>query len=187
MLLAVVAIAYVAQAHRAGHVLQLTIAIRRTGEAIQRMIGDVEFHHPLAQRGQTRRLRVHHQPVLGQGGARGGRATTAVDFHQAQSARPKGLQRIGGAQLRDRRTMPARRRHDRGALGNPHAHAIDRERYQLRVLAHRRSVVQLLEQRHVRSLESGRRARTEVLAEMRERAHDRQRRESAKRTQRRVG
>ncbi len=45
---AVVAVADVAQADRAGHVLQLAVAVGRAGQAIERMVGDVEFHHAAA-------------------------------------------------------------------------------------------------------------------------------------------
>ena len=44
-----IAVAHLAQAHRAGHVLQLAIAIGRAGQAVERMVGDVKLHHALAQ------------------------------------------------------------------------------------------------------------------------------------------
>ena len=46
---ALVAVAHVAQADRAGHVLQFAVAVGRAGQAIERVIGDVEFHHAAAQ------------------------------------------------------------------------------------------------------------------------------------------
>ena len=52
---ALVAVAHVAQPDGAGHVLQLAVAVGRAGEAIQRMVGDVELHHAAAQ---LRRARV---------------------------------------------------------------------------------------------------------------------------------
>src|SRR5690606_37435617 len=46
---AVKAVAHAAQAYDAGHVLQLAIAVGRTGQAVQRVIGDVQLHHVAAQ------------------------------------------------------------------------------------------------------------------------------------------
>ncbi len=46
----VVAVAHFAQADHAGHVLQLAVAVRGAGEAVERMVGDVELHHVAAQR-----------------------------------------------------------------------------------------------------------------------------------------
>ena len=42
-------IAHVAQADLAGLGLQLAVAVRRAGEAIERVVGDVELHHAAAQ------------------------------------------------------------------------------------------------------------------------------------------
>ena len=55
---ALIAVAHVAQADGAGHVLQLAIAVGGAGEAIERMIGDVELHHAVADLLQARRLRL---------------------------------------------------------------------------------------------------------------------------------
>src|SRR5712675_2316741 len=43
-----VAVAHVAQADGTRHVLQLAVAVGGAGQAIQRMVGDVELHHALA-------------------------------------------------------------------------------------------------------------------------------------------
>ena len=48
VVLAVVAVAHVAQADGAGHVLQLAVAVGGAGQAVERMVGDVELHHALA-------------------------------------------------------------------------------------------------------------------------------------------
>ncbi len=56
---AVVAVPHFAQADDAGHVLQLAVAIGGAGEAVQRMIGDVQLHHAATDLGQLRRLRTY--------------------------------------------------------------------------------------------------------------------------------
>jgi hypothetical protein len=60
MLLAVIAVAHIAQADRARHVLQLAIAVGGAGQAIERMVGNVELHHALAQALEPLRLGAHH-------------------------------------------------------------------------------------------------------------------------------
>ncbi len=42
-------IAHIAQANGTRHVLQFAIAVRRTGQAVQRMVGDVQLHHAAPQ------------------------------------------------------------------------------------------------------------------------------------------
>ena len=49
MVLALIAVAHLAQADGARHVLQLAIAVGGAGQAIERMVGDVELHHAAAQ------------------------------------------------------------------------------------------------------------------------------------------
>ena len=44
-----VAVAHVAQADRAGHVLQLAVAVGGAGEAVERVVADVQLHHAAAQ------------------------------------------------------------------------------------------------------------------------------------------
>jgi hypothetical protein len=39
------AVTHLAQAHHPGHGLQLAVAVRGAGQAIQRMVGDIELHH----------------------------------------------------------------------------------------------------------------------------------------------
>src|SRR3546814_6876880 len=49
VVIALVAVADVAQADGAGHVLQFAVAIGGTGQAVERMVGDVEFHDAATQ------------------------------------------------------------------------------------------------------------------------------------------
>src|SRR3546814_2626035 len=40
-----IAVAHVAQAHRPRLILQFAIAIGRAGQAVERMVGNIKFHH----------------------------------------------------------------------------------------------------------------------------------------------
>src|SRR5450830_832285 len=84
---AVQAVAHLAQTGHAGHVLQLAVAIGRAGQAVQRVVGDVQLHHALAQLLQARALGVHLHAGLGRCGARGREALAALHLDQAQPAR----------------------------------------------------------------------------------------------------
>ena len=44
-----VPVAHLAQTDRTGHVLQLAIAVGGTGQAVERMIGNVKLHHAAPQ------------------------------------------------------------------------------------------------------------------------------------------
>ena len=104
---AVIAVAHLAQADDARLGLQLAIAVGRAGEAIERVIGDVELHHAAPEFCQPRRLRAHHHAVFGRRRAGGGRALAAFDLDEAQPARAEGFERVGGAELWDR--LPGQR------------------------------------------------------------------------------
>ena len=49
VIFAVEAVTHFAQARHAGHVLQFAVAIGGAGQAVERVIGDVQLHHALAQ------------------------------------------------------------------------------------------------------------------------------------------
>ena len=107
---AVVAVAHLAQADRAGHVLQFAIAVGRAGQAVERMIGDVELHHALAELLQPLGLGVHDHAVGDRRGAGGRRAGAALDLDQAEPAGAERLDHVGGAEFRDlRAASPSRR------------------------------------------------------------------------------
>src|SRR5690606_22545147 len=93
------AIAHAAQAHHTGHVLQFAIAIGRTGQAVQGVIGDVQLHHIAAQLVQGVVFGLDNHAFFHQGGAGSRVAATAFNVHQTQTAGAKCFQRIGGAQL----------------------------------------------------------------------------------------
>ncbi len=112
---AVIAVAHFAQADRARHVLQLAIAVGGAGQAVERMIGDVELHHAAAQLGEARRLGLHLHAGFDRRGAGGGRAPAAFDLDQAEAAGAEGVEAVGGAELRHLDAGFHGRAHDRGA------------------------------------------------------------------------
>ena len=131
VVLAGVAVAYVAQADGAGHVLQLAIAVGGAGQAVQRMVGDVELHHALADAGEPVVLRGD----LDAGGdgrrARGRRSAAALDLDEAETAGAEGVEAVGGAQLRHHDAEVGRGAHDRGALRHRDLLPVDLQRHHL--------------------------------------------------------
>ena len=94
------AVALFPQPHGAGHVLQLAVAVGCAGQAVQRVIGDVQLHDVATQAGQVICLGGHLHARL-DGGGTGSRVALATgDFHQAQAAGTEGLQGIRRAQPR---------------------------------------------------------------------------------------
>ncbi len=121
----VVAVAHLAQAHHARHVLQLAVTVGRAGEAIERMIGDVQFHHAAAYLGEPGGLRMHLHAGAYRRGAGGRIALAPLDFHQAKPARAECLEHVGGAELRDANADLCRCAQHRGTLRHPHAATVD--------------------------------------------------------------
>ena len=148
VVLAFIAIAHVAQAHGTRHVLQFAIAIGGTGEAIERVVGDVELHHALPQLGQAVGLRLHLDAGGNGGGAGGGRAFPAFDLHEAEAAGAEAVQRVGGAELGDLGAKLHRGAHDGGAFRHGHLMAVDFQCHQLFGGGLRRAVVGFLDQGH---------------------------------------
>ena len=91
VVLAFIAVADFAQADDARHVLQLAVAVRRAGQAIERVIGDVQLHHAAAQLGELGALRAHLHARLDQRRARRRIALAPFDLDQAQPARAERL------------------------------------------------------------------------------------------------
>ena len=148
MIGAVVAIAHVAQPHDAGHLLQLAVAVRRAGEAVERVVGDVELHHAAAQLRELARLRPHLHAGLHERGAGGGVALAALDLHQAQAAGAEGLEHVGGAQLGHAYAGLGRGAHHRGARRHRDGHAVDLQRDEVLGYARGRSRVQHFDRVH---------------------------------------
>ena len=80
------AIAHFTQPHGTGHVLQLAVAVGGTGQAIERMVRDVELHHVAPHACHFFGLRAHHHPLLHRRGARRRESFAAGDVDHAQSA-----------------------------------------------------------------------------------------------------
>ena len=59
---ALVAVAHLAQAHDAGHVLQFAMAVGGAGQAVERVIGDIQLHHAAAHVGDLLVLGVTFMP-----------------------------------------------------------------------------------------------------------------------------
>ena len=90
---ALVAVAHFAQADDAGHVLQLAVAVGGAGEAVERMIGDVQLHHAAAHVGELLVLgRAPSCPAATGVVQEAGQPLHALDLHQAQAAGAEGLQ-----------------------------------------------------------------------------------------------
>ncbi len=101
MIFAFIAVAHFAQAHDAGHVLQLAMPVRGAGEAIQGMVGDVQLHPPAPHIGDLLVLGRDLHALRRRRGAGGGQALRAFDLHQAEAAGAERFQLIGGAELGD--------------------------------------------------------------------------------------
>jgi hypothetical protein len=148
VVLALIAIAHVAQAHGAGHVLQLAIAIRAAGEAVERMVGDVELHHALAQLLQPPGLGVHDEAWHHGRGAGGRCAGAALDLDETETAGAEGVDHVGRAQFWDLVASFHGRAHDRGAFGHRDLLAVDGQRDHRFRFRTRRAEVDFFDQRH---------------------------------------
>ena len=122
---------HIAQANRPRHVLQFTIAIGGTGQAIQRVVADIKLHHPAPQLLQPAGLGVNHHSGCDRCGAGRWRAIAPLDLHQTQAARAERIDRVGGAQFRDADPRLVRRPHDRSARRNRDGKAIHRQGHHL--------------------------------------------------------
>ena len=151
MIGAVIAVAHVAQTDRAGHVLEFTIAVRRAGETVERMVGDIKLHHAAAEGFQTRRLRVHRD-ARGDGHRAGGwRAVAPVDLDKAETAGTEGFHVVAGAELGDFGPDLHRRAHDRSALRHGDRLAVYGQRYHFVRFRLGRAVIDFLDEAHGRA------------------------------------
>ena len=121
------AVAHVAQSDFARNVLQLAVAVGRARQAIERMIGNVQFEHAFAHPRQRLRLGAHDHAGLDRRRARSRRAFATLNFHEADATRAERGERIGGAQLRNADAGGQRRAQHRRALGRFDVDAVDGE------------------------------------------------------------
>ena len=80
------AIADFAQAYGTCNVLQFAVAIRRAGQAVERVVGDIKLHDVAPHFGEPRRLRPDLHAVLDRRRAGGRVALTALDLDEAHAA-----------------------------------------------------------------------------------------------------
>ena len=175
MVLAGITIAHIAQAHRAGHILQFAITIGRAGQAIERMVGDIQLHHALAQLLQPFGLGVDDHAGGNRRRARSRCPGAAIDLDKAQPARPEGIERIGGAQPRDGRAQRCRRSHHRSSGRHGDGFAIDDQRNRSLCRGRRGLGAKIGGSRicHFLACHLSRRIGAEIFGKMRQRAHHR--------------
>ena len=149
MVLAVHAVAHITQARNAGHVLQLAITIGAAGEAVERMVGDVEFHDALADFLQAVSLCAHLETCRNRRGAGRWRALAAIDLDQTQTAGAECVQSVGGAEFGDFDPRIHRCVHDRRTLWHRHRAAIDFQCHHYFGELLGRAVVGFLEEGHL--------------------------------------
>jgi len=94
-----IAVAHFAQADDARHILQLAMAIGGTRQTIQRVIGDIEFHHAATNVGDLLVLGGDFHALRHRRGARRGQALHALYLYEAQPAGAKGIELVRGTQL----------------------------------------------------------------------------------------
>ena len=125
---AVIAIAHIAQADFGRGILQFAIVVGAAGQAIERVVGDVEFHHRLADSGNFVGLGVDHHARHDRSGAAGRSAAHAIDFDQAHPARSEGVDAVGRTETGDRAPAFTSRAHHAGAGRNGHFAPVDGQR-----------------------------------------------------------
>ncbi|MNY33354.1 hypothetical protein D3C86_1676290 [compost metagenome] len=125
MVLAFIAITHFPQADLSGDGLQLAVAVGRAGQAVQRVIGDVQLHDVAAQGRELWRLGMHGHAFSDRRGAGRGVAAHAVDLHQAHAAGAKGFQAVGGTEFGNGGAQQRSGAHHRSAFGHADAAAVD--------------------------------------------------------------
>lgn len=115
----------ITQADHAGHVLQLAIAIGSASQAVQRMVGDVELHHALADLLDSGGLGVNDHARRNRCGAGSGCAAPALDLDHAKAAGAEGVDAVRGAKLGNLKTDFRGRAHYRCAFRHSDLEAID--------------------------------------------------------------
>ena len=128
VVLAFGAIAHFAQTDDAGHVLKLAVPVGGTGEAIERMVADVQLHRVATQFGEFIGLRGYFHARLRRRSARSGKSATALNFDEAKPAGTERFEVIGGAQFWDAHSGIEGGTHHRGASRDPHFHPVDLKR-----------------------------------------------------------
>ena len=148
VVLALIPITHVAQTDRASHILQFTIAVRSTGQAVKRMVGDIELHHTLAELLEAIGLSMNDETFHRRRGTGGRRAGAAFYLDKTHAAGAERIDHVGRAKLWDLRAHFHRSAHDRGAFGHRHALTVDGQGHHLLRSGEWRSVVGFVNERH---------------------------------------
>src|SRR5690606_21260265 len=131
VVLAFITIANVAQADVGGLFLQLAVVVGRAGQAVERVVGDVELHHPAAQLLEARGLGLDLHAGHDRRGAARRSAARAFDLDQAHPARAERLHVVGRAELRDVSADFRGGPHHAGARGHGDLTPVDGEGHHL--------------------------------------------------------
>ena len=115
------------EAHGLGRGLQFTVAVGHAGRTVQRMLGDVELDHALADALQAVGLRAHLHALGNLHGAGSGQVLAAFYLDEAQAAGTEGLERVGGAELGHVAAGEGRGTHDGRTGRNRYRTTIDLE------------------------------------------------------------
>ena len=113
--------------HGLGGVLQFAVAVGHARSAIQRMLGDVQLNHALADALEAVGLRTHLHALGNLHGAGSGQVLAAFHLNEAQAAGAEGLEGIGGAELGHIAAREGGGAHDGGAGRNRYRTTIDLE------------------------------------------------------------
>ena len=116
MILAFVTITHFTQTHRAGHVLKFTIAVGGASEAIQGMVGDIQFHDAFANLVQFGILGLHLHTFINRRSARGGITLAAFHLTHTQATRTKRVYAVRGAEFGNFNADAGRSAHHRRAF-----------------------------------------------------------------------
>ena len=135
MVLAVKTIAHITQTDRTGHVLQFAVAVGRAGQAIERVIGDVQLHDIAPSRRKRVRLRANLHASLD--GRRAGCrvAFAAFDFDETEAAGAERLQAVGCAEFRNVDAGLARGAQDAGPGLDRRGQSVDLDLDRFRAVA----------------------------------------------------
>ncbi len=148
VVVAFIAIAHIAQADGARHVLQLAIAVGSAGQTVERVIGNIEFHHPAADILETSGLRMDHHARRNRRRAGCRRSIAAFDLHETEPAGAKGIDHIGRTKLGHLNARLHRGAHDGGAFRHGDLAAIDGQRHGCFGFRSRSAVVDFVNERH---------------------------------------
>ena len=125
-------IAYITQTDGACLILQLTIPVGTASQAVERVIGDVELHHALAQHRETRGLRVNDHAGFDRRRAAGRRTFVAVNLDEAEATGTEAFHAVCSTKFGDRRALLCRCTHDAAAGGHGDVAPVNGKRNALR-------------------------------------------------------